>query len=369
MPMIPSLPQLSPGDRAPNFLLPAADGFLWVFYERVRGFRNLLVLAAGADEAARALLAALAERHGRLVDIGVDVFAVVGGDVETAKRLTSELSLPFMVYADPKGEILGGYAEALGRRLDGPVCLMLDENQRLLQTLGPELVSTSTGPDLAAAAEAFYRADPPQPGQLMHHAAPALIVPNVLDQDTCKALIARWHDEGHEEGKTQSRDASGRDVVQTEHSVKKRRDHRIRDQALSRDLANLIGRRIAPELNKAYLLPSFRFDAFVITCYDADRGDCFRPHRDNTTRETQDRMFALTLNLNTGEFEGGGLRFPEYGPTLYSPPAGGAILFSCSLIHEATPPTKGRRFTLLSFLRDPNPKGQANPLGVWGRGA
>jgi predicted 2-oxoglutarate/Fe(II)-dependent dioxygenase YbiX len=33
-------------------------------------------------------------------------------------------------------------------------------------------------------------------------------------------------------------------------------------------------------------------------------------------------------------------------------PAGGAIVFSCSLLHEALPVVRGRRFALLSFLRD-----------------
>ncbi|MBL8709410.1 MAG: 2OG-Fe(II) oxygenase, partial [Rhodospirillaceae bacterium] len=72
---------------------------------------------------------------------------------------------------------------------------------------------------------------------------------------------------------------------------------------------------------------------------------------DNLSPSTADRRFALTINLNTPEYEGGELVFPEYGPERYSPPAGGAILFSCSLLHEALPVTKGARFTLLSFLR------------------
>jgi predicted 2-oxoglutarate/Fe(II)-dependent dioxygenase YbiX/peroxiredoxin len=364
--MIPPLPQLAPGDRAPNFLLPGADGYLWVFYERVRGYRTILILAPQPDDA-RALLADFAERRDRLEDLQVDVFAVIGGDAAQARRLGEELALPFMLFADPKQEMLRGYAGALGRPEGRAVCLLLDANQRLLQTVAP--ADAGAGQSAADAALAFYAADPPQPGRLVHHAAPVLILPNVLDRGLCQALIARWHDQGHEEGMAQARDARGRDILQVEHSVKKRRDHRIADWELSQQLANLIGRRIAPDLGKAYLLPSFRFDAFIVTCYDAERGDYFRPHRDNTTQETQDRLFALTLNLNTEDYEGGGLRFPEYGPTLYAPPTGGAILFSCSLVHEATPPTRGRRFTLLSFLRDPNPKGQANPLGVWGRGA
>ena len=46
------------------------------------------------------------------------------------------------------------------------------------------------------------------------------------------------------------------------------------------------------------------------------------------------RRFAVSLNLNTGDYEGGCLRFPEFGPHLYVAPAGGAVVFSCSLLHE-----------------------------------
>ena len=60
--------------------------------------------------------------------------------------------------------------------------------------------------------------------------------------------------------------------------------------------------------------------------------------------------FAMTLNLNAGEYEGGELRFPEYGPHLYSPGRGEAIVFSCSLVHEALDVTRGDRYVLLAFL-------------------
>ena len=59
--------------------------------------------------------------------------------------------------------------------------------------------------------------------------------------------------------------------------------------------------------------------------------------------------------MNTGEYEGGDLRFPEYGIDLYRPPTGGAIVFSCSLLHEVLPVTKGRRFVFLTFLKDHKP--------------
>jgi predicted 2-oxoglutarate/Fe(II)-dependent dioxygenase YbiX len=65
---------------------------------------------------------------------------------------------------------------------------------------------------------------------------------------------------------------------------------------------------------------------------------------------TEHRRFALTLNLNSGDYEGGYLRLPEYGPQLYAPAAGGAVVFSCSLLHLATPVRKGRRFVVVGFL-------------------
>ncbi len=58
----------------------------------------------------------------------------------------------------------------------------------------------------------------------------------------------------------------------------------------------------------------------------------------------------MTLNLNTGEYEGGHLRFPEYGPHLYKPGLGDAVVFSCSLVHQALPVTSGTRYVLLSFF-------------------
>ena len=59
----------------------------------------------------------------------------------------------------------------------------------------------------------------------------------------------------------------------------------------------------------------------------------------------------MTLNLNGDQYEGGELTFPEYGPDLYKPGDGGAVIFSCSLLHEALPVTEGTRYALLTFLR------------------
>lgn len=58
----------------------------------------------------------------------------------------------------------------------------------------------------------------------------------------------------------------------------------------------------------------------------------------------------MSINLNTEEFTGGELRFPEFGDQRYRPESGAAIVFSSSLLHEAMHVTSGRRFVLLAFL-------------------
>ena len=61
---------------------------------------------------------------------------------------------------------------------------------------------------------------------------------------------------------------------------------------------------------------------------------------------------AVSLFLNSGEYEGGFLRFPEYGSALYAAPTGGAVVFGCSMLHEATRVTRGKRYMFLPFLYD-----------------
>jgi predicted 2-oxoglutarate/Fe(II)-dependent dioxygenase YbiX len=60
----------------------------------------------------------------------------------------------------------------------------------------------------------------------------------------------------------------------------------------------------------------------------------------------------VSLFLNGGEYEGGYLRFPEFGPALYTAPTGGAVVFGCSMLHEATRVTRGKRYMFLPFLYD-----------------
>ena len=72
----------------------------------------------------------------------------------------------------------------------------------------------------------------------------------------------------------------------------------------------------------------------------------------NTTLGTAHRRFAVTINLNSRDYDGGEIWFPEFGPRMYKAPSGAAIVFSCSLLHEVPPVTRGRRYAFLPFLYD-----------------
>ena len=132
-------------------------------------------------------------------------------------------------------------------------------------------------------------------------------------------------------------------------SYKRRRDHTVADPDLLRELSSTVGRRVMPEIRKAFSFRATRFEGFKIACYDASTGGFFRAHRDNLSPSTAHRVFALTINLNEA-YDGGQLRFPEYGNQLYRPAAGAALVFSCDHLHEVLDVTAGRRFALLSFL-------------------
>ncbi len=104
-------------------------------------------------------------------------------------------------------------------------------------------------------------------------------------------------------------------------------------------------------IEEAFVWQATRIERYIVACYSADDGGFFRRHRDNTTKGTAHRRFAVTINLND-DFDGGELGFPEFSSRTYRPPLGGATVFSCSLLHEATPVTRGLRYATLPFLYD-----------------
>jgi hypothetical protein len=107
--------------------------------------------------------------------------------------------------------------------------------------------------------------------------------------------------------------------------------------------------RVWPEIHKAFQYRVTKKEALRIGAYKGERGGYLHGHRDNVPPTTY-RRFAMSINLNSDKFEGGEIRFPEFGDQRYKPESGCALVFSSSLLHEAMHVTAGRRFVLLAFL-------------------
>ena len=325
--------RLEPGDRFPDFGLPDQAGTVRSLYQRARGSGTAIFV--DSDNALRMSLRALGEAYqaARLDSVIVDDSA----------RDAAAINL-----ADPSGRFRQGLRAMVGRPSEPagprPLAILLDRNQRIL--------SLSAEGDVARWALARWSEEPAPPSGAIRQVAPVLTVPNVLSPADCRALIARWQKNGHQAGSVMSM-VDGQMVERQYDGVKKRRDHLLSDPTVRKPLMAMVARRLGPEVNKAFCFGSFRLDRVLIACYDSDRGDYFRAHRDNTTPATAGRRFALTLNLNSEEYEGGELLFPEYDGYRYKPSTGAAVVFACSLLHEALPVTRGQRFALLSFLLDP----------------
>jgi predicted 2-oxoglutarate/Fe(II)-dependent dioxygenase YbiX len=181
--------------------------------------------------------------------------------------------------------------------------------------------------------------------------APVLTVPRVFEPEICRHLIALYEqDGGKDSGFMQQQ--GGKTIGRVDHSFKRRADYDLVDTALREALLDRMRRRLAPQIQRAFQFEVTRIERWIVACYDGEIGGFFRPHRDNTTAATAHRAFACTINLNAEDYEGGELRFPEFGPRTYRAPTGGAVIFSCSLLHEATPVTGGRRYAFLPFFYD-----------------
>lgn len=180
--------------------------------------------------------------------------------------------------------------------------------------------------------------------------APVLVVPRVFEPELCRRLIAVYEARGGQPSGVM-RDVGGRTVGVLD-DMKRRRDVLVEDPDLRRLLLSRLDRNLVPMVARALQFRATRLERYLVACYDAQEGGYFLPHRDNETFGTAHRRFACTINLNAEDYEGGDLRFPEFGPRTYRAPTGGAVVFCCSLQHEATPVTRGRRYAFLPFLFD-----------------
>lgn len=344
---------LTPGDPAPWFLQRSTSNPRYAFHTAAGRYVVLCFFSSAADPVGRrAVDAALANRS--LFDDERACFFGVSVDPRDEAEQRVRDSIPgIRFFWDFDGKISRLYG-AIPKDVDGQAgrvpmrrfWLLLDPTLRVMAVFP----FADDGGDHAALFGLIAKLPPPERFAGFEVPAPVLILPNIFEPALCRTLIDLYEAHGGDESGFM-REVDGKTVALHDDSHKRRKDHTITDQDLINQLQARIKRRIVPELLKVHHFRATRMERYIVACYASEDGGHFRPHRDNTTKGTAHRRFAVSINLND-DFDGGEVNFPEYGPRSFKPPIGGAVVFSCSLLHQVSKVTRGRRYAFLPFLYD-----------------
>lgn len=338
------------GEPAPMFKCRSFSNPTFTFDTVAGRYVVLCFYGSATDPQARQTLNTFLANRERFNDIDACFFAISTDPGDESEERVREHLPGLRVFWDFDLEISRLYHCLGGTGFGGlsPQTFVLDERLRVFGSV-PFMDSA-----IEHVTEVFKLLDSlPQLGEVYDGGTPApiLIVPRIFEPKLCRTLIDYYETMGGEESGF-VRDVNGKTVNLLDSGHKRRRDQEILDEELRRACMHRIHDRMIPELKKAYQFQATRIERYIVACYDANSGGHFRAHRDNTTKGTAHRKFAVSLHLNTGEYTGGKVWFPEYGRQQYEAPAGAALVFSCSMLHEATPVTSGKRFVFLPFLYD-----------------
>jgi predicted 2-oxoglutarate/Fe(II)-dependent dioxygenase YbiX len=357
-------PQLLPGDPAPLFRAPSNVNPDFDFGSAAGRTIVLSFLGPADDAATRTRFEAFLGEAGIFTNPDCYFFGVVLGKVQgadkafTARRSGMDMfwdegELSRLYGALPAGQGSTGFKpqrfepQSFEPQSFEPLSFLLGLDMRIMTVVrepDPQL-------HVAAITEVLKHLPPIGSHRAAAVQAPVLYLPGVFEPTLCHRLIEAYETAGGQESGFM-REKDGKTVLVIDHRHKRRSDWTIEDEALRDAVRQRIKRRIVPEIQKAFQFAVTRMERYIVACYDSGVGGYFQPHRDNTTKGTAHRRFAVTINLNSDAYQGGELMFPEFGRTVYKPPVGGAVVFSCSLLHQALPVTTGRRYAFLPFLYD-----------------
>jgi len=343
---------LLPGDPAPWFYAASTSSERYAFDTAAGRYLVLCFFGSAQDPVSSAVLQGVA-RHRTIFDDAKFCFFGVSNDPTDRSEARVQASLPgIRFFWDFDLAVAKAYGAAPRTAAPGGAVPL----RRFWAVLDPTLRVMRVFPieDGVATSEAVFRylSSLPPPDQFagIPLQAPVLYLPNVFEPEFCKMLIGLYDADGGEESGFM-REVEGKTVGIKDRSHKSRSDFNISDPQVIKAAQVRISRRIVPEIAKVHQFKVTRMERYLVGCYTAEDGGHFNAHRDNTTKGTAHRRFAVSINLNA-EFEGGEVSFPEYGPRSFKPTPGSAVVFSCSLLHAVSVVTKGRRYAFLPFLYD-----------------
>jgi predicted 2-oxoglutarate/Fe(II)-dependent dioxygenase YbiX len=341
------------GDTVPQFTARSTVNPEFRFDTAAGRYIVLGLLGTLADEVGRASLALVREHAALFDDEKLAFFGVVVSAADEAGDYFKEQAKALRFFLDLDGAV---------SRLCGALPVNLEQGQTNLPyqrkwvVLDPMLRVIAVlpfEPDGADRAKlsALIKALPPLDRFAgIDIPVPVLVLPNLFEPELCKTLIDLYNAHGGEESGFM-REVDGKTVAANDYSHKRRSDYTVADPQLIKHLQAKVHKRVVPQIAKVHQFKVTRMERYIVGCYDGGTGGHFRAHRDNTTKGTAHRRFALSVNLND-EFDGGEVSFPEYGPRRFKAPAGGGVVFSCSLMHAVSPVTRGQRYAFLPFLYD-----------------
>jgi peroxiredoxin len=330
-------PSVSVGDIAPDWALAGLEGNrLSVYHDAIAGHPIVMVLCPQYSTENVATIEAFISSFAAFSAADARIFAVFPNEA-SAKR---HKKMPFPALIDRQRQM----AEMFGSRF---TTIVLRNNNHIAGIIsGDAELHVEKALNLVSAINAEMTTI-----DMDHRHPPVLLVPEVFSRDDCQRLIEIFHTKGQRFLDPQpAMDYLGTDYKMRipEHMREDRIDHFFFDKDTVAFLNNRLN-RVLPEIVKSFHYRVTKYESLRMARYQGSRGGFGHGHRDNIPPYTY-RRFAMSINLNTDEFAGGALRFPEFGDQRYRPNSGTAIVFSSSLLHEAMHVTAGSRFVFLAFL-------------------
>ncbi|MEM6476833.1 MAG: redoxin domain-containing protein [Pseudomonadota bacterium] len=346
----PYVQPLWPGALALPFETRDEDGRrLNLSDDHLSGRHLLLMFLGDRDEDQTAsLLKLLADQEGRLEAANANVLAIAATtDASRHKRIKRATGFPWPVACDPSGGLFASYGLHKGSDHPDQLVVLTPFRQirnwyELDKDAGSTMETVMDSLENAQAADDLHWSPP--------H-APILIVPNVLTPEECGKLVESVETETpFMVRQPRPGEIPGNYTIPIyDHHRQDRVDLIIKDRNTLALLDERIFGRVTPMIKKAFAFDVTRREDLHIARYVGKREGIEMGHRDNTEPPGAHRRFALSMSLND-DYEGGEIAFREFSPRGYRVPAGTAMVFSSSLLHEVQETTSGVRYNLISHL-------------------
>lgn len=308
----------------------------------------LAFLSNPDSEQTAALLRELAQLEAQFDSANATAIAIsASADAARNKELKRASAFPWSVASDPSGALFASYG--LHKGSDHADRLVMITPHRQIRAWFD--LDNDTSSTLGTIMDVINNAQAAEEMRWSAPHAPILVVPNVLSPEECGNLIQSVEtDTPFMVRKPQPGEIAGNYKIPVyEHNRQDRVDLIIKDHNTLQLLDERIFGRITPMIKKSFAFDVTRREDLHIARYFGPREGITMGHRDNVDPPGAHRRFALSISLND-EYEGGGIAFKEFSPQGYRVPAGSAMVFSSSLLHEVQETTAGVRYNLISHF-------------------